>query len=353
LKTKILFAFEKPRLKDVAIFCKQFNVLFSSGISIFEIIHILSIQSTNISIKNALLKINSEVEKGNELAQSMKKNKVFPTFLVNMIGVGELSGRLEEVLKDLSIYYDKEYKRLNKLKASISYPIVVFLFTIIITNILVIKVIPMYAQILLSMGAKLPLLTIILIKFSSFFIKALPFGAILIGISIFISIKFIKTEKGKRFVGSFRLKIPLFSSLYKKIYAGRFSRALAIFSGSGVSFTKAINEAGKLLGNTYVEELLNECIIKIEEGGSVAKALNSIKLFPPIFISMASVGEETGNMEEMLNRTSDILDEEISEQIKTMTSMIEPGMIIFLSIIVGFVILSLILPMYSIMDSIN
>ncbi|HEY5562798.1 MAG TPA: type II secretion system F family protein [Clostridiaceae bacterium] len=344
---------EKPSLKDIAILCKQFNALFSSGISILEILNILSKQARSKPMKNALLNINRDVEKGNELAQSMKKYKAFPDFFVNMIYIGELSGRLEEILKDLSIYYDKEYKRLNKMKASLAYPITVFIFTIFTTNILIIKVIPMYAQMLISMGAKLPLVTVMLINFSAFMKKFLPIGIILIIIIGCILLKYTKTGRGKIFVGRLKLSFPIFSNLYKKVYSGRFSRALAIFSGSGVSFIKAINESGKLLGNNYVENLLYKSTVKIEEGSSVAAALGSIKLFPQIFISMVAVGEETGNMEDLLNKASDILDEETSEQITTMTAMLEPAMIIFLSFIVGFVILSLILPMYSIMDSIN
>ena len=327
-------------------------MLFISGISIFDTINILQEQTCNIKIKNSLKDISLDVQKGTELSDAMRRYiKLYPTFMLNMIKIGEESGRLEEILKSLADYYKRESNIRGKLKSAMAYPVIIFIITSIISVAMIAKVVPIYTNILIGMGAELPFVTKIVISISEVVNKDFFLIIILLLLCIFSIRTYIKTSKGKYKYDSFKLHVPIFSKLYNKALCSRFSRCMSVLISSGITLNGATGLAIDVLDNTYAKAKLKKIEKDIEEGINISKALTSTGFFPRILISMVSVGEETGRLDEMLNKAAEIFETEVSEGIDKVTVMVQPAMILVLSVIVGVIILSIMLPMYSIMDN--
>lgn len=339
-------------MKDLSIFCNQFHVLFGSGISIFDTINILQEQTCNKKIKNSLSNISLEIQKGSELSDAMRRYiKFYPTFMLNMIKIGEESGRLEEILESLANYYQRESNIRGKLKSAMAYPVIIFIITSIISVAMIAKVVPIYTNILIGMGAELPFVTRIIISISGVINNDFFVILIILLLCIFSVRTYVKTPKGKYNYDSLKLHVPIISKLYTKALCSKFSRCMSVLISSGITLNGATGLAIDVLDNTYAKAKLKKIEKDIEEGINISKALTRTGFFPRILISMVSVGEETGRLDEMLNKSAEIFESEVSEGIEKVTVMVQPAMILLLSAIVGVIILSIMLPMYSIMDN--
>ena len=351
---KITEIYTKPNLKTISMFCKQFSICIKSGIPICDILNLLYEQIVHKSIKNSLITIKENVQKGNSLHSSMKKTfNVYPEFMINMIYLGEESGKLDTILEELSRYYEKEHKLIKKFTNSMIYPCTVFITIMIVSLFLFIKVIPVFISNLNSLDADIPFITRLVVGSSNFLSRNILWILIICLILVFLFIEYFKTENGKVIFDKFKFMCPILSSVYKRLIYTRFSRGLNILLSSGVGLLKAFEIINDVIGDRYFKLKLKIVFIDIKKGEELSKSLDAMNLFPKFFIAMIKIGEETGNLEQMFLTAADIFYEDAEENVEKATALVEPILIIFLGIIIGIIVLSVMLPMLSVMDSVG
>lgn len=342
----------RPNLKTISIFCKQFSICIKSGIPICDILNLLYEQMLHKSIKNSLVSIRENVQKGNSLHSSMKRTiNVYPEFMINMIYLGEESGKLDTILEELSRYYEKEHKLIKRFTNSMIYPCTVFLTIMIVSLFLFVKVIPVFIGNLDSLDADIPLITRIVLGISNFLSGNILWISIINLILVFIFIKYFKTESGKVSFDKLKFMCPIFGSVYKRLIYTRFSRGLNILLSSGVGLLKAFEVINDVIGDRYFKLKLKSVFEDIKKGEELSSSLDAMNLFPKFFIAMVHIGEETGNLEQMFLTAADIFYEDAQENVEKATALVEPILIIVLGIIIGTIVLSVMLPMLSVMDS--
>lgn len=340
------------KLKDLAIFCRQFAVLFSSGVNIAEAINILSLQTKNKKFKNTLSEIYEDIRKGRLLSEAMElHHDVFPEFLRSMVRVGEVSGNLDLILTRMAEYYEKNNKIKNKVTSAMIYPIILLVLMLGVLIMLFTFVLPIFADTLAGFGGEMPAITVALMAVSAF--MQANFLYIMIGLVGTITLLYLwgQKESGRYFFDSLKLAIPVVKNVQRKVITTRFARSLGVLLYSGISMLDSIDIISSLIGNTAVEERFKLAKEEVKKGYELSVALEKVEVFSPLLIEMISVGQKTGQLDDMLLRTADFFDDEVEEAINRATTLIEPIMIISLAIIVGIVILSIMLPMTEIMQS--
>jgi type IV pilus assembly protein PilC len=346
--------FIKPNLKTISIFCKQFSISIKAGIPLCEILNLLYDQMLHKSIKKSLVNIKDCVQKGKSLHESMKGfTDIYPKFMVNMIYLGEESGKLDIILKELSEYYEKEYKLLKKFTNSMIYPTTVFITLMVLSLFLFIKVIPIFVTNLNSYGSDIPLITKLVLGASSFLCSNIMWILIVQLSLVFITLRFLKTEMGSMILDKFKFKCPIFAPVYRRFIYTRFSRSMNILLDSGVGLINAFEIVYEVIDNTYFKLKLKRAMVDIEKGNALARSIDIMNIFPQFFIAMIKIGEETGNLDEMFLMASDIFYDEAQENVDKASALLEPIIIIFLGLLIGVIILAVMLPMLNIMDSIK
>jgi len=342
----------KPNLKTISIFCKQFSICIKSGIPICDILNLLYEQMLHKSIKKSLISIRDSVQKGNSLFASMKKTvNVFPEFMINMIFLGEESGKLDIILDEMSMYYEKEHKLLKKFTNSMIYPCTVFLTLMIVSLFLMIKVIPVFITNLNSMNAEIPLITKLVLGYSTFLRNNLLWITIIILILAFSFIEYVKTESGKIIFDRFKFMCPMFGPVYKRLVFTRFSRGLNLLLTSGVGLLKSFEIINNVIDDRYFKLKFKTVFTDIEKGEDLSSSINEMNIFPQFFVAMIKIGEETGNLDGMFLTAADIFYEDAQENLEKATVLLEPILIILLGIMIGTIILAVMLPMLNVMDS--
>ncbi|MGK0466250.1 MAG: type IV pilus assembly protein PilC [Clostridium sp.] len=344
----------KPNLKTVSIFCKQFSLCIKSGIPICDILHLLYLQMEHKSMKNSLISIKENVQKGDSLYISMKKSiNVYPEFMINMIYLGEESGKLDIILEELALYYEKEYKLLKKFTNSMIYPCTVFCTLMVVSLFLFIKVIPVFITNLNSLNADIPLVTKMIIGISDFLRTNFLWILMIILIIVFMFMEYFKTKKGQIGFDKIKFICPVFGPVYKRLIYTRFTRGLNILLGSGVGLLKSFEIINDVISNRYFKLKLKTVFNDIKKGVELSSCLNGMNLFPKFFVSMVKIGEETGNLEEMFITAADIFYEDALENVEKATALLEPIIIIFLGVMIGTIILAVMIPMLNVMDSVG
>ncbi len=343
-----VFIFGKVSQKDILFFTRQFATLFISGVPVVQAFDALTDQIKNKTFRKVLVQMRNDIEKGSSLADAMRRHpRVFSSLFVNMVKAGEEGGMLDKVLKRMAEYFEKMIKLKRKIVGAMIYPSMVIAVAVLVVAIIMIFVIPTFAKLFSEMGLDLPLPTRITIAMSNFMAKSGIFIFFSI-IGFFIFIKFLRrTEKGKKLTDKVFLKIPLLGSILLKSSLSRFSRTLGTLLGSGVPILSSMEISGRASGNKIIEDIVIEMREDITAGKSLTEVLKSKpEIFPPIFIQMVSVGEATGATDEMLNKVADFYDEEVDNAVANLMSMLEPALIVFLGVTIGFIVVSLYLPIF-------
>lgn len=352
--TKIeLRLFERVTTKDIAIFCRQFYTMLDAGVSINSAVHILAEQLTNRKLKDALGDMEDQVRKGQTLSESMRKhNKIFPDLLISMVETGEISGNLDSVLLRMSIHYEKENKINNKVKSAMIYPAVLSVVAIVVVTILLTFVMPTFIDMFTESGVELPLSTKILLGMSGGLQKH---GLLILLAVVTIVILFryyLKTDSGKLFSSRLKLKIPVIKKLNQKIIVSRFTRTLSTLLSSGVTLVQALEVVSDVVGNKVAEEALSRIREAVIKGEGLSTPISEDKLFPSMLASMVKIGEESGSLDDILNKTADFYDEELEVTVQTTTALLEPLLIVIMGVVMGFIIVSIMLPMFNMYSSI-
>ena len=354
-KSKSSFSFNrKVKLKDIAVFCRQFYVMLDSGLSIGKALNILIEQCEKPKLREALIGVNGELKRGETLASSMRKRKdVFPNLLTSMIDAGERSGNLDIILKRMAEYYEKETKIRGKIKSAMIYPIVLGVVAIIAITFILTFVMPTFVQMFEENNVDLPMSTKMVLETSKVLGKYGIIIFLILVTAIILLGKYLKSEEGQYKLSSINLKIPVIKKLTQKIIVSRFTRTMGIVSSSGMSLVTSIEIVASVVGNKIAENELLKVKEKVLKGEGLGDSIMNIKIFPPMLASMVKIGEEAGSLDSILDKTADFYDDELEREIKTATALIEPSMIVLMGIIIGFLLISILTPMFKMYNSIS
>ena len=354
-KSKKSFSFNsKVKLKDIAVFCRQFYVMLDSGLSIGKTLNILIEQCEKPKLREALIGVNGELKRGETLASSMRKRKdVFPNLLTSMIDAGERSGNLDIILKRMAEYYEKETKIRGKIKSAMIYPIVLGVVAIIAITFILTFVMPTFVQMFEENNVDLPMSTKMVLGTSKMLGKYGIIIFLILVTAIILLGKYLKSEEGQYKLSSINLKIPVIKKLTQKIIVSRFTRTMGIVSSSGMSLVTSIEIVASVVGNKIAERELLKVKEKVLKGEGLGDSIMNIKIFPPMLASMVKIGEEAGSLDSILDKTADFYDDELEREIKTATALIEPSMIVLMGIIIGFLLISILTPMFKMYNSIS
>ncbi|PWX04048.1 type II secretion system protein F [Clostridium perfringens] len=353
--SKKSFSFNsKVKLKDIAVFCRQFYVMLDSGLSIGKALNILIEQCEKPKLREALIGVNGELKRGETLASSMRKRKdVFPNLLTSMIDAGERSGNLDIILKRMAEYYEKETKIRGKIKSAMIYPIVLGVVAIIAITFILTFVMPTFVQMFEENNVDLPMSTKMVLETSKVLGKYGIIIFLILVTAIILLGKYLKSEEGQYKLSSINLKIPVIKKLTQKIIVSRFTRTMGIVSSSGMSLVTSIEIVASVVGNKIAEKELLKVKEKVLKGEGLGDSIMNIKIFPTMLASMVKIGEEAGSLDSILDKTADFYDDELEREIKTATALIEPSMIVLMGIIIGFLLISILTPMFKMYNSIS
>lgn len=333
--------------KVITLFTRQFATMISAGLPLMQCLRILSEQTESKPFKKVILEMISDVEGGSTLADAMKKHKTaFADLYVNMVRAGEEGGALEVILGRLAQYMEKTEALNRKIKGAMVYPAVISVVMVVAVAVMLIFVIPIFAEMFTSFGGTLPLPTQIVVWLSNFLKKYIFFILIAIGLLIAAFKMYQKTPQGRVVIDSISLKIPIFGDLTQKQTIARFTRTLATLMSSGVNIISALETTAKTSGNAIVEGAILKARSAIQEGESISVPLSKEKVFPSMVVQMIRIGEETGGLEGMLIKVADFYDEEIDAAVETLMSALEPLIMVVLASVVGGMMVAMYLPMF-------
>ncbi len=334
----------KPR--DLSTFCRQFRSILAAGVSITSSLHLLEDQTEKKVMKKAIAEVRSDVERGETLADAMRRqSKIYPPILVNMIEAGETSGSLEDSLERMAVHFEKEAKMKSIMRKAMIYPIVIACVAVVVVIIMLSYVIPKVLLMLSQMNVEMPLPTRIVIAMSDFVQN--KWYVILLIIAILIaSLKGFSTlPNGERVLANISLRIPLFGKLRKKNACAKIVRTLSTLLRSGIPMIDAIEITSRAMDNVLLRQVLMNAREEVSRGVSLSLPLKDSGLFPAMVYQMVSIGEESGNLEDMLDCVADYFEEEVETGTEALTAILEPLIIVFLAVLVGFLVISIMLPM--------
>ncbi|MGO9614535.1 MAG: type II secretion system F family protein [Dissulfurispiraceae bacterium] len=334
--------------KDLVIFTRQFATLFKAGIPIVQGLDILAKQLENRTFRKVVAQLRSDIETGSTLADAMKRHPgVYNDLYVNMVAAGESGGVLDDVLTRLAAYIEKAMKLKKKVKGAMIYPGIVISVAVLVVAIIMIFVIPVFAKVFSDVGVALPLPTRIVVGMSNF-VAGLGGILIVVGVTIItIAVRqYRKTTVGRKMIDRLLLTVYIIGDLLKKIAIARFSRTLGTLIGSGVPILDALDICAKTAGNKVVEAAVLYVKREVTSGKTIAEPLSQSPLFPSMVVQMISVGESTGSLDAMLGKIADFYDDEVDYAVTNLTTALEPALMIFLGVVIGFIVVSLYLPIF-------
>src|SRR5882762_3486215 len=352
----VLFQRKKVKPKILMIFTRQLATLIDSGLPLLRSLNVLSKQERDPVLKRTTEALADSVQSGSTFSDALAQHpKIFNELYISMVKAGELGGVLEVVLTRLAEFQEKAQKIKGKVLSAMIYPIIVMTMAVVIMGFLLVFIVPRFEAIFHDMlGDKpLPGITLFVIGISNF---AKDNWAILIGavVALIVGIKLLgRTPGGRSLIDQFKLRLPLFGDLIRKTSISRFARTLGTLVTSGVSILQALNITRDTAGNTVIANAISQVHDRVKEGESIVQPLETSGAFPPMVVSMIDVGEETGQLPDMLLKIADVYDDEVDNAVVAFTSILEPLMIVFLAVVVGTIVIALFLPLISIITTLQ
>ncbi|MEB3283851.1 MAG: type II secretion system F family protein [Candidatus Sericytochromatia bacterium] len=345
----------KVKLKDLCIFSRQFATMINAGVSMVRSLGILADQSESTRLRRILTDVKEQVEQGQPLSDSMGRYpETFNNLFCGMIKAGEAGGVLDNVLLRVAGFLENQNRLNTQVKSALAYPLTVMVFAIIISAVMLMFIVPMFAGMFAQMGAKLPAFTQLLVDLSQFLTSVYALLIVVfIGIGVYAFRIFQETPQGALLVDQYKLKLPIFGDLIRKVSVARFSRTLGTLLKSGVPLMPALEIVRDSIGNLVVAAVMEDLRLAVSEGEGLAKPLERANVFPSMVTQMVAIGEETGSIDAMLEKVADFYDEEVDAAVKALTSMLEPLMMVMIGGIVGSIIIGMYLPIFDIVNKIK
>ncbi len=353
---KLNVALATITVKDLAVFARQFAAMFNAGVPMLRCLKVLRDQTSNYKIKHAVKQISAEVEEGTELSEAMRKHSsCFDELFISMVSAGEVGGVLDEVLERLAVMLEKNAKTLSEINSAMSYPKTVMFIALAVFFGMTTFLLPTFAKIFEEIGTELPAFTVFMLSISSFCRTWPPIPQV-ISIGTIILIYFVytmvyKTEPGRLFFDKIFLKLPIFGDIIEKSAVARFCMIFGTLTRSGVPMLKSLEIVRNVAGNAAIAESVEYARQEIQSGGMISLALQEKQVFPSLAVQMMAIGEETGELDAMLMKVGSFYETEVEEAVKSLTSMLEPLMIVVIGAMVGSILLSMYLPMFAVFEN--
>lgn len=353
--TELSFSFGTGiKTKDIVVFTRQFSTMLNAGINLVDCLSILGEQIDNKAFKNVIQNVRNEVESGKPLNEALRKYpKVFNNLYCSLVEAGEAGGLLTNVLDRLSIYMEKNMELVGKVKSAMTYPLIIMIVALALIIGMMYFVIPTFEEMFDSMGQTLPSLTQFVVNVSRFTQKYIVHIILVIISSAVIFVTWKRTKKGRYALDKIILKTPIFGDITKKNAVARFSRTFGTLVASGVDILRSMEITARTAGNSVIEAELMKARTKVSGGSEIAVPLGEAKVFPPMVVSMISAGEKSGSLEDMLAKIADFYEMEVDQAVGTLTTALEPLIMVFLGGGIGTIVISLFMPMFTMVSAIS
>lgn len=350
------FSFGNTRLvlKDIIVFSRQLSTMLRAGMDLNRCLDVLADQSESKKLRSSLLDISASVKKGTTLSKSMEQQgDAFPSLLKRSVESGEMSGQMAEIIEKMADHYERDMAVRRRIKGAMTYPIILLVVMVIAVTILLTKVMPNFVGMFESAGMEMPALTQMVMNLSGLLVKhgILVFLAI---VAVVVGIQMLLRNHDARVAWDrTKIKMPVIGKYISKIVTARFTRTLSTMLYSGLPIVAALKAAGETTDNKYVEEMINRSVEGIEKGMSMTAELTRTGIFPPMMLSMVGIGEESGNLDDMLERTADYYDAEMQSAIDALVTMMEPLMVVLMGVVIGTIVIAMYLPMFDMINTIQ
>ena len=345
---QIIKILERTSQKDIVLFSRQLAIMFKSRVPLVESLEVLAVQARNLDLKEKIFKISEEIEGGTTLSGALSKYpKIFSPFYIAMVRTGEASGKLSEALSYLAEHLERGYHLASKLKGAMIYPAMVLFVAIIVLALMMFYIIPQLTEVLLASGGELPAITKIVISLSAFLRKWGLLLILVLLILVIFAIRYSRSQEGKKFFDQISLRFPITSELVRMICLSRFAENLSTLISGGLPIARALEISGDIVGNTVYKEIIFQTRDGVRKGEPISSTLARFpEIFPPVFTQMTAVGEKTGTLDKTLLEIVSFYQKETDRTIDNLLSILEPALIIFLGLVVGGLMASVLLPLY-------
>ncbi len=347
--------FGRISLAELAVFCRQFSTMIDAGVPMVRCLTVLQEQTRNPKLKRIVADISAEVQGGQTLSRAMAKYpNVFNSMFTGLIRAGEIGGVLEESMQRLATFLEDEQALRRKVKGAMTYPIIIMVVALVIVSVLVTVILPKFMTLFKDLGVKeFPLPTQIMMNVSNFAMSKWYIVVVFI-IGFVIAFRtFIKTQVGRRIWDRIKLKAPVLGILNHKVALAKFSRTLGTLLASGVSILQALETCAGAVDNEIISDAILEARARIREGDLIAAPLQRSKMFPPMVVQMITIGQESGSLEQMLQKIAEFYEAEVDAALESLTAAIEPVMIVFMGFTVGFIVISMLLPIVQVVNTLT
>ena len=342
------------KARDYSVFCRQFVAIIKAGVSVINALQMMSEQTENKTLKAAIVGLVDDLGKGETLSNAMRRQKAFPSIFVNLVQAGEATGSLETSFERMALQFEKEAKLKAIIKKATTYPIMVLIVAIGVIFAMMTFVIPNFMAMFEDMEVDMPAMTMMVIHLSDFFV-AYWWAIIIVGFAVFFGIKFYaQTLSGRVLFGTLKIKLPGVGQLQVKQNCATFSRTLSTLLRAGVPMIEALDiTANSMDANILFQRAVGQARDQVGNGLALSKPLKMSGLFPPMVVHMVSIGEETGNLEDMLVNVADYYEEEVEDAVEQMMAVMEPLIIVVLALIVGVILMAILQPMLTLYDAVG
>lgn len=344
---------KKPKSRDFMIFCRQFATMLQAGINVLQILKIQAQQSENSALKERLIEVSLDVERGGTLAGALEKHgNFFPKIITSMVEAGEAGGILDAVMERLAAHFENQHDLEEKIRTATTYPIIVSGLAVAVMALMVFFVLPQFSRIFEDMGFEMPFLTRALLALSGF---VTGYWYLIIALLLLLVValrRYLSTPQGRERFDRMQLRLPLYGKIYSTMIVARFARTLGTLLVSGVGLVPALELVEKVINNVVLIDALTEARRVIRQGQALALPLTASGLFPPMLVEMINIGEESGALDSMLSRTADFYESELTFILDRLSSIVEPVLLIAVGLFVGLLLISIIQPMFGIYEMI-
>lgn len=351
---KSLSLFNKVKVKDIAVFCRQFHAMLNAGVTIIICLDTLRQQVENKKLRSAVGELYEQVQKGMTLSEAMQEHEdVFPELLVNMVAAGEASGNLDTIMERMASHYEKENRINSKVRGAMIYPLMLCGLAVIVVTFLLTFVFPRFISLFEESGVELPGPTKAVIGISNFVVDYWYILLIIVAATAYFINRFRSTDNGRLMVDKLLLRMPVIRGTNQKIVTSRFARTLATLLSSGMPLLQSMEIISKIVGNKIVEDGIIKAKDELRKGAVLSDPIRKIGFFPPMLISMLKIGEESGSIDEILEKTANYYDDEVETALESFTKMLEPIMLVLMALVVGFIVIAMVLPMFNLMSTVT
>jgi len=340
--------------KDKVVFTRQLATLIGAGLPLSQSLHTVMEQTDNKRLQTVVQEIASNVEGGRSLSESFAKHpKVFNEVFISLISAGELSGTLDESLQRVANQQEKDAATVSKIRGALTYPLIVLVVIFGVMAFMLFTVVPQVETLYADLEKELPFLTAVMVAVASFLASYWWLAIIVIGAGAYFLIQYLNTESGIRFKDNFKLKVPVFGGMFRKLYMARFARTGQTLLSTGVSMLDMLKITGRAVNNTVIQKSIERATEKVQGGKALSTALEPEDSITPLVPQMIKIGEQSGRIDEMMGKVAQVYEDELDEQIRTISTSIEPILMVVLAVVAGGMVGAILLPIYSLVNGIN